>query len=163
MNKYTIYNTNSGIISKIVEGDLETVKLNSNKNESYILGAYSDDKYIIKNNEPIKLTQKPNEYSKFDPKLKSWVDIRTEEEIEHQNKTKLKLKRINSLDNDVRLSLAEAAIEAILNPELEILWKENKEYTLLNSKDIIAKFLENRTKTQQAFVDEYKVLKDMQE
>lgn len=70
--KYTIYDKNTGQITKVV--DCQDISIQLSENESYEEGSFQDDKYYW-NNGFVEIPEKPSEFHKFDLSTKTWVEI----------------------------------------------------------------------------------------
>ena len=61
--------------------------------EGYIEGNFNYNEYYMENDNPVKISDAPNSYSKFNYDTKQWVDLRTNEKqwilIKYQRNTKL--------------------------------------------------------------------------
>jgi hypothetical protein len=68
---YSIYDQTTGQILRIV--NTININLQLRNNESYIEGSYHDENYYIADNEPVEISEKPNEYAEFDFTTKQWA------------------------------------------------------------------------------------------
>jgi hypothetical protein len=77
---YTIYNTQSGEILRIIE-TVQDIELQLQTNEAYLQGKYNDITNWVKNGQITSRPEPPTEFHSFDPQLEQWVDPRTQEQI----------------------------------------------------------------------------------
>jgi hypothetical protein len=78
--KYTIFNTATGQIERVVSCPSSMVHLQYDPQaSSHIEGEYPDDQFYIANGQPVPLPAKPSEHHVFDYNTKQWVDPRTPE------------------------------------------------------------------------------------
>jgi hypothetical protein len=69
---YTIYNTTSGKILRVV--GTTNIEIQLEKDESYLEGSYDDTKYYIEEGNLVEIPAKPNDYHYFNYDTKQWVE-----------------------------------------------------------------------------------------
>lgn len=78
--RFTIYNTLTGKIDKIVTCTQDAVEFQFNQSTHAALeGAFDDSAYYVEAGTPVAMPPKPTQHHYFDFSIKQWVDPRTPE------------------------------------------------------------------------------------
>lgn len=153
MSTYTIYNKNTGQISRIVESDADISLLYLPDTEDYIIGPYDPKLHYIntETNQPTLLPARPSDYHYFNYISKQWEDPRTLEQVRTliwDNMKRLRTKKESAgftwdgsvFDSDrVSQSRIMGAVQlAGMNPAFEVPWTlQNNSVRVLNAADMI--------------------------
>lgn len=77
---FSIYKKSNGQIIKSISCVKEDLHLQYDAiNYDYIEGSFNDEKYYIENNNPVLISEPPNQYCIFNYDTKQWIDPRTNE------------------------------------------------------------------------------------
>lgn len=154
MSTYTIYNKNTGQISRIVESDADISLLYLPDTEDYIIGPYDPKLHYvnIETSQPTLLPARPSDYHYFNYISKQWEDPRTLEQVQTLvwgNMKRLRTKKESAgftwdgsvFDSDrVSQSRIMGAVQlAGMSPAFEIPWTlQNNSVRVLNAADMLS-------------------------